>query len=397
MRVKSIITFSIISSFFLFSLISIWKILSTLQGIELKTLNFNFYFLSGIIISFFSIFLSEKLNKLSLVILLSSVFVFIDYFNNSSLPIWHYIGTFLILLFFVNKLSKYHKKHFSYNFSAQIIFFDFLTLFGIIFFSFVILFPFYLMLVTSFKTQALLLINPLDFSIDFTQNIKSLFKSYIIVFTEYNFGRYMLNSSIVSVGTVIITLLLGIPAAYAVARLNFFGKHFLSTSILIIYMFPAIVLVIPLYTVFSQLGLRNSVFGLLIIYTATTLPVAIYMLQGYFKSIPKELEEAGIMDGQNWFGIIVKIILPLSLPAIASVALYVFMIAWNEFLFSLMFLDSPSSFTLSRAIQFLNVGAETPRQYLMAGSVVVTLPILFIFVYFEKYLVSGLTSGSVKG
>ncbi len=280
MRVKSIITFSIISSFFLFSLISIWKILSTLQGIELKTLNFNFYFLSGIIISFVSIFLSEKLNKLSIVIILSSVFVLIDYFINSSLPIWHYIGTFLILLFFVNKLSKYHKKHFSYNFSAQIIFFDFLTLFGIIFFSFVILFPFYLMLVTSFKTQALLLINPLDFSIDFTQNIKSLFKSYIIVFTEYNFGKYMLNSSIVSIGTVIITLLLGIPAAYAVARLNFFGKHFLSTSILIIYMFPAIVLVIPLYTVFSQLGLRNSVFGLLIIYTATTLPVAIYMLQG---------------------------------------------------------------------------------------------------------------------
>ncbi len=135
MRVKSIITFSIISSFFLFSLISIWKILSTLQGIELKTLNFNFYFLSGIIISFVSIFLSEKLNKLSLVILLSSVFVFIDYFNNSSLPIWHYIGTFLILLFFVNKLSNYNKKHFNYNFSAQIIFFDFLTLFGIIFFS----------------------------------------------------------------------------------------------------------------------------------------------------------------------------------------------------------------------------------------------------------------------
>ncbi len=207
----------------------------------------------------------------------------------------------------------------------------------------------------------------------------------------------MLTSTIVSLGTVIITLIFAIPAAYAVARLNFFGKNFLSTSILIIYLFPAIVLVIPLYTIFSQLGLRNSIEGLLIVYTATTLPVAIYMLQGYFKSIPKELEEAGIIDGQNWLGIIFKIILPLSLPAISSVALYVFMIAWNEFLFSLMFLDRPNTFTLSRAIQFLNVGAETPRQYLMAGSVVVTLPILIIFVYFEKYLVSGLTAGSVKG
>ena len=152
---------------------------------------------------------------------------------------------------------------------------------------------------------------------------------------------------------MIVTLLFAIPAAYAVARLNFFGKNFLSTSILIIYMFPAIVLVIPLYTVFSQLGLRNSVGGLLIVYTATTLPVAIYMLQGYFRSIPKELEEAAIMDKLNWFGIIIKIILPLSIPAISSVALYVFMIAWNEFLFSLMFLDNPNSITLSRAIQYL--------------------------------------------
>ena len=162
-------------------------------------------------------------------------------------------------------------------------------------------------------------------------------------------------------------------------------------------MFPAIVLVIPLYTIFSQLGLRNSIEGLLIVYTATTLPVAIYMLQGYFKSIPKELEEAAILDKLSWFGIITKIIIPLSIPAISSVALYVFMIAWNEFLFSLMFLDNPNSFTLSRAIQYLSGDAETPRQYLMAGSVVVTLPVLFIFVYFEKYLVSGLTSGSVKG
>ena len=142
MRIKSIITFSLVSSFFLFSLISIWKILSTLQGIELKTLDFNFYFLSGIIISIISIFLSEKLNKLFRVILLSSVFVLIDYFNNSSLPIWHYIGTFLILLFFVNKLSNYNKNHFKYDFSAQIIFFDFLTLFGIIFFFFCNFIPF---------------------------------------------------------------------------------------------------------------------------------------------------------------------------------------------------------------------------------------------------------------
>ena len=397
MKIKNIFTYCFISSLFLFSLICIWKILVTLQGIELTNFNFNKLFIFGIFLCVINILIGKKFNLNIKIILLALLFSIFDYFISTNLPIWYSFGIFLISLFFFNNIKDYDKNFLSKNHSSQKLFFNFLTLFGITLFSFVILFPFYMMLVTSFKTQALLLLNPLDFSINFAQGLPELFKSYFIVFKDYNFGRYMLTSTIVSLGTVIITLIFAIPAAYAVARLNFFGKNFLSTSILIIYLFPAIVLVIPLYTIFSQLGLRNSIEGLLIVYTATTLPVAIYMLQGYFKSIPKELEEAGIIDGQNWLGIIFKIILPLSLPAISSVALYVFMIAWNEFLFSLMFLDRPNTFTLSRAIQFLNVGAETPRQYLMAGSVVVTLPILIIFVYFEKYLVSGLTAGSVKG
>ena len=397
MKIKNILTYCFISSLFLFSLICIWKILVTLQGIELINFNFNKLFIFGIILCVINLLIGKKFNLNIKLIILAILFSIFDYFISINLPIWYSFGIFLISLFFFNTIKNYDKNFLSKNHSSQKLFFNFLTLFGITLFSFVILFPFYMMLVTSFKTQALLLLNPLDFSINFSQGLPELFKSYFIVFKDYNFGRYMLTSTIVSLGTVIITLIFAIPAAYAVARLNFFGKNFLSTSILIIYLFPAIVLVIPLYTIFSQLGLRNSIEGLLIVYTATTLPVAIYMLQGYFKSIPKELEEAGIIDGQNWLGIIFKIILPLSLPAISSVALYVFMIAWNEFLFSLMFLDRPNTFTLSRAIQFLNVGAETPRQYLMAGSVVVTLPILIIFVYFEKYLVSGLTAGSVKG
>ena len=397
MKIKSIIVYCIISSLFLFSLVSIWKILTTLQGLDVKNFNFIIIFVSGFIISLSYLILGNKINNIIKSIFFSLVFTFIDSYLIQSLPIWYSIGIFLILYFFTSKIKKYSKNYLNQEYSSQIVIFDFLTLFGIVLFSFVILFPFYMMFVTSFKTQIALLVNPLDFSINFNQDIKELFKSYFVIFKTYKFGKFILTSSIVSIGTVIITLIFAIPAAYAVARLNFFGKTFLSTSILIIYMFPAIVLVIPLYTVFSQLGLRNSITGLLIVYTATTLPVAIYMLQGYFKSIPKELEEAAILDRQNWFGIIFKIIIPLSVPAISSVALYVFMIAWNEFLFSLMFLDNPNSFTLSRAIQYLSGDAETPRQYLMAGSVIVTLPVLLIFVYFEKYLVSGLTAGSVKG
>ena len=397
MKTKSVIYYALISSIFLFSLVSIWKILVTLQGVEIKNFNFAIIITLGIAISLLNLLIGEKLNYYIKSTFFAFIFTFVDGYIVQIMPIWYNIGIFAILIFFSFKINKYNQKYLASEHSSQLVVFDFLTLFGIVLFSFVILFPFYMMLITSFKTQAALLINPLDFSINFNQDFKALFKSYFVIFDTYKFGRYILISTFVSVGTVIVTLLFAIPAAYAVARLNFFGKNFLSTSILIIYMFPAIVLVIPLYTVFSQLGLRNSVGGLLIVYTATTLPVAIYMLQGYFRSIPKELEEAAIMDKLNWFGIIIKIILPLSIPAISSVALYVFMIAWNEFLFSLMFLDNPNSFTLSRAIQYLSGDAETPRQYLMAGSVVVTIPVLLIFVYFEKYLVSGLTAGSVKG
>ena len=397
MKIKSIIIYCSISSLFLFSLTSIWKILATLQGLNIDNFNFQTTFFLGFIISFIYLIIGSKINDKIKSFIFAIIFTFIEGYLIQSLPIWYNVGIFLILYFFTSKIKKYNIKYFNDEYSSQLVFFDFLTLFGIVLFSFVILFPFYMMLVTSFKTQIALLVNPLDFSINFNKDLKDLFKSYFVIFKTYKFGKFILTSSIVSIGTVIITLIFAIPAAYAVARLNFFGKTFLSTSILIIYMFPAIVLVIPLYTVFSQLGLRNSIEGLLIVYTATTLPVAIYMLQGYFRSIPKELEDAAIIDRQNWFGIIFKIIIPLSLPAISSVALYVFMIAWNEFLFSLMFLDNPNSFTLSRAIQYLSGDAETPRQYLMAGSVIVNFPVHFIFVYFEKYLVSGLTSGSVKG
>ena len=397
MKIKSLILYCLISSIFLFSLVSIWKVLSTLQGIDLENFNFAIILTLGIGISLINLIVGDKFHKAIKSIICAILFTFVDGYLVQLMPIWYNIGIFGILIFYSFKIDKYNQKNLDLDHSSQTVVFEFLTLFGIVLFSFVILFPFYMMIVTSFKTQAALLINPLDFSINFAQDIKELFKSYFVIFDTYKFGRYILISTFVSVGTVLVTLIFAIPAAYAVARLNFFGKNFLSTSILIIYMFPAIVLVIPLYTVFSQLGLRNNVGGLLIVYTATTLPVAIYMLQGYFKSIPKELEEAAIMDKLNWFGIIIKIILPLSIPAISSVALYVFMIAWNEFLFSLMFLDNPNSFTLSRAIQYLSGDAETPRQYLMAGSVVVTIPVLFIFVYFEKYLVSGLTAGSVKG
>ncbi|MCY4315195.1 MAG: carbohydrate ABC transporter permease [Roseovarius sp.] len=267
---------------------------------------------------------------------------------------------------------------------------------GFVFFGSIVLLPFYAMLMTSFKKQAELLTDPLDYSINLTQGFAALFSSYIELFTTFDFGRFILVSTLVSVSTVFITLAASIPGAYAISRLRFPGRVTFSRSILLIYMVPAIVLVIPLYAVFSQLGLRDSLLGLLIVYPATTIPVSLYMLQGYFRGLPSELEEAGLVDGCSRLMVIWRITLPLSLPAIASVALYVFMIAWNEFLFAFMFIDSPEIFTLSRAVVSLN-SSEVPRQHLMAGAVIVTIPVLVIFLWFERFLVQGLAAGGVKG
>jgi len=238
----------------------------------------------------------------------------------------------------------------------------FLTGFGYIFFTAIVLIPFYVMVMTSMKNQAELMQNPLDFSVDFSKGAE-LLRSYDELFTQFNFGTYLFNSFFISVLTVFITLAFAIPGAYAVARLRFRGRAAFSRSILLIYMVPMIVLALPIYIAFSMTGLRNSFWGIVMIYPVTTIPVALYMLQGYFRG---------------------------------SVSLYVFMIAWNEFLLAFMLLDDPSKFTLTRGIASLN-SSEIPRQHLMAGSVIATVPIMALFLGLERFMTKGLTAGSVKG
>ena len=271
----------------------------------------------------------------------------------------------------------------------------FLTGFGYVFFTAIVVIPFYVMLMTSLKNQSALMQDPLDFSIDLGRGT-DLFRSYVELFRDFNFGSYMWTSFYVSVLTVLITLLLAVPGAYAVARLRFRGSAAFSRSILLIYMVPMIVLALPIYIAFSMTGLRNTIVGLVLIYPVTTIPVALYMLQGYFRGLPSEVEEAGLMDGLSRLQVIWKITLPLSLPALASVSLYVFMIAWNEFLLAFMLLDDPSKFTLTRGVAMLD-SSEIPRQHLMAGSVIATLPILALFLGLERFMTRGLTAGSVKG
>jgi multiple sugar transport system permease protein len=265
---------------------------------------------------------------------------------------------------------------------------------GLLFFIFLVAFPFYWMIVASLKPLILLAMNPLNL---WPTPGELTIRAYSEIWFQFHFGGYFANSAYVSVLTVLLTVTLATLAAYTIARLRFRGRAFLSRSILVIYMFPAIVIAVPMYALYTKLGLRNDLHGLILIYLAQTLPVAIYMLHSYFKTLPPDLEDAGLIDGCSRIGVIWRITVPLSLPAMASVALYTFMIAWNEFLFAFLFLDSPSKFTLSRGIMQIADNINVSQQLLMAAAVIATVPIILLFLILERYLVRGLTAGGVKG
>ncbi len=265
---------------------------------------------------------------------------------------------------------------------------------GLVFFAFMSGFPLVWMIVLSFRPLDQIIQNPAG--LPTWEQITAL-QSYIGVWVDQKLGDYILNSAYVSLATVALTLVLSTLGAYAMTRLNFRGRDTLNAGVLLIYMFPAMLLAVPLFVIFTQLGLRNSLGGLVLVYLAQTLPVALYMLRSYFQTLPAALEEAALIDGCTRLDVIRHVVIPLSLPAIASVSLYVFMIAWNEFLFALLWLlERPDAWTLSLGVQQLD-SQEVPRTWLMAGSVIVTIPVVVLFFVFERFLTRGLTAGAVKG
>jgi multiple sugar transport system permease protein len=212
------------------------------------------------------------------------------------------------------------------------------------------------------------------------------------------FVVFLRNSAVIALLTVVFTLLAAIPGAYAISRLEFFGRRQVSALFLAVYLFPAILLAVPLFVFFSAVGLRGSLVGLLVVYVAQTVPLSIYMLRNYFETVPVSLEEAAAIDGASRWTIIRRIALPLAMPAVVSNGLYVFMIAWNEFLFALLFLaENRPRWTVSLGLSQLAGSIEIPTTVLMAGSVLLTLPIVVLFFLAERLLVEGLTSGAEKG
>jgi multiple sugar transport system permease protein len=267
----------------------------------------------------------------------------------------------------------------------------------IIFFFLITAFPFYWMINLSVRPRQDVQINPTKMYPTIEQ-IEDIPETFDEIWNTYNFKTYVRNSVQLSTLTVLLTLLFAIPGAYAATRLDFKLKTVMSWGILLVYMFPAIVISIPLFVAYTKVGLSGKLSGMVVLYMSATLPVSLYMLRSYFTTIPKELEEAALIDGCTRLQAIIRVTIPLSLPAIVTVALYVWMIAWNEFLYALLFLlAKPNNWTLPLGLQQLNKAQEVPITYLMAGSLVITVPVIIIFLVLERFLTSGLTAGAVKG
>ncbi|WP_104182046.1 carbohydrate ABC transporter permease [Arthrobacter sp. B0490] len=270
----------------------------------------------------------------------------------------------------------------------------------IAFFLLITLLPFYYMVLLSLKPIESLLRNPASIIVtpaEFTLRAYEQVLSPVSAGGQ-GFGTFLLNSAFVAISAVILSLLVAVPGAYAVARLPFFGYRQVNALFLAAYLFPAIVMAIPLFVLFTRLGLRGSLVGLVLVYIAQTVPVAIYMLRNYLETVPVSVEEAGLVDGLSRIGILRRISLPLVLPSIMATGLFIFMIAWNEFLFALLFLvERRDSWTVSLGLSQLSGSAEIPTTVLMAGSVVLTLPIIIVFFSTERLLTGGLTAGAEKG
>jgi multiple sugar transport system permease protein len=261
-------------------------------------------------------------------------------------------------------------------------------------------FPFLYMLLLSVRDLSAVVQSPGDLLP--TGNELDL-KTYTVVLKStadggQGFLSFMRNSLVIAVATVIVTLLFAIPGSYAVSRLRFFGRRQVSVMFLAVYLFPSILLAVPLFAFFTRVGLRGSLAALVIVYVSQTVAVSIYMLRNYFETIPVSLEEAGQLDGLSRLGILRRISLPLAMPAVMANALFVFMIAWNEFLFALLFLvEERGRWTVSLGLSQLAGSIEIPTTVLMAGSVVLTLPIVILFFAGERLLSEGLTAGAEKG
>jgi ABC-type glycerol-3-phosphate transport system permease component len=255
-----------------------------------------------------------------------------------------------------------------------------------------ILAPFLWMISTSLKDPAEVVLRdptiiPRSFAI----------QNYADAFNRGNFSRYIVNSVVVALAVTFLSLLLATLSGYAFARFRLFGGKAILLGILATQMFPAILLAIPLYILIRNLGLLNSLVGLVLVYTTFALPFCVWMMRNYFLSIPKDLDESAMVDGATRLQALRSVVLPVAMPGIAATGIFSFILSWNEFLYANTFISSADLRTLPVGLQSLIGEYTTDWGLLMAGAVITTMPIVIIFFFVQRRLTQGLASGAVKG
>ncbi|HEY3066390.1 MAG TPA: carbohydrate ABC transporter permease [Methylomirabilota bacterium] len=256
----------------------------------------------------------------------------------------------------------------------------------------VVVFPFYWMTITALKSETQM------------RSLTSMFWPDPVVLDNFrhllqqtDFGAWFRNSVTVAVSSTLLATAIGTIGAYGLARLRFLGRAFMSAAVLITYLVPPSILFIPLYAQIRNLGLADSLAGLIAAYPSFTVPFVTWLLMGYFESIPEELEEAAMIDGASRFGAFARIVLPLAAPGVLAAGLYAFTQAWNEFLYALVFITDVKLRTLPVGLSSFITGDVYGWGFLMAGAVLTTLPVIAAYIYLQKYMVEGLTAGGVKG
>lgn len=278
------------------------------------------------------------------------------------------------------------------SFSRDLLFYSLIVLV-----VFVSAFPFLVMLFSSLKLEAQQYLYPPRL---FPANLSDLtLKNYQDVLNPgiFPFLRYFSNSFTTAFITSAIAVFLAVLGSYSFARLRYWGRSFIQRSVVLVYMFGGILLVVPLFQIVVNVGLYDTRASLVLVYLMQTLPVSLYMLGNYFRSVPQEIEEAAIIDGCSRFSVLFRIVVPLSAPAIVSVFIYSFMISWNEYLFASVFLISHELYTLPMGLSSLFYTEHFVWGRMMAASLLTAIPIVILFLAVQRFIAKGLTVGGVKG
>jgi len=256
----------------------------------------------------------------------------------------------------------------------------------------VMIFPFLDLVSTAFQSQTYVLAVP-----PVLIPPQPTIQNFVEAWQSNHFALFFQNSLVVAVTTTILAVLVSAMLAYGLARFEFTGKSAVFYAMLVTMMIPSLMLIIPQFMLAKALGLRNSLAGLVLVYVSMNIPLNTFLLRGFFEQLPRELEEAALIDGAGQFTIFFRIALPLSTPAIATVAIFTFLAAWDEFTWALTAIDDPLKRTLPVAIATFQGEHLTEWGLVFAASLIAIVPVIIVFVSLQRYFVKGLTSGAVRG